>query len=117
MAIAVFFTAVIPFTYIFYKRYKQYVFDGLSITAPVFTSSANIFYTTIQAGSSDDEYYTEPKYYASFELSSRSIKTFRVEFQDFNSLKKGDVGILTYKEQGKFLQFVSFKKQIDRWSI
>ncbi|MDR1628999.1 MAG: DUF2500 domain-containing protein [Oscillospiraceae bacterium] len=108
-AMILFFAAALPTAQVFYNLRKQRVFDRLSLTAPVHTVSAKVNYKTTQA--IRIRHYTEPKYIASFELLDKSRKNLPVEVKDLNLLNKGDFGILTYKEQGKFLQFVGFQPQ------
>ena len=50
-------------------------------------------------------------FYIAFEFSNGERKNFIVDIEKFNTILKDDFGTLTYKEHGKYLFFVDFKRQ------
>ncbi len=50
--------------------------------------------------------------FATFELANGTRKMFRVPFQVYGTILENENGILSYKEQGKILEFIGFQKTI-----
>ena len=60
-----------------------------------------------------DHYSTGTVFYVAFELPDGDRKNFKVDSDTYATVEKGDTGMLTYKEGGKYRFFVRFKRQIN----
>ena len=50
-------------------------------------------------------------YYVTFDLADRTRKSFTVTAMQYNAVLEGEIGLLTYKENGMHLFFVNFQPQ------
>jgi hypothetical protein len=85
---------------------------------PEFTVQARVFdkTTDISGGGTsttgDGTYYTDgvrTSYFVSFEFNNNR-KFFEVDIEEYNTLKKNDRGVLTYREDENEIVFVEFER-------
>jgi len=50
-------------------------------------------------------------YHIAFEFQDGTRKSFEVKLDQYNTITDSDTGMLTYRENGKYLFFISFDRQ------
>ena len=75
---------------------------------PVLTENAEVISKHVQVAGS--YLLTNTYYYITFKLTNNVRKALLIPTQLYGTILEGEVGLLSYKEQGKIIKFIDFRK-------
>ena len=75
---------------------------------PVLTENAEVISKHVQVAG--PYLLTNTYYYITFKLTNNVRKALLIPTQLYGTILEGEVGLLSYKEQGKIIKFIDFRK-------